>query len=183
MMLQQIQPLAPLLRGLLLLVAIVAGVYDARYRRIPNWLTAAGVVAGFTAHGMLEGPSGLLTAVKGFALGFGIYLVLYLLRGMGAGDVKLMGALGSIAGPASWFALFLGASIFGAVVAVVMAMSKGRLGSTLMNVVRMVRELLFLRAPYVREPQIDVHHKDALRAPHGTIIAVAAILLMLWQKL
>lgn len=176
-------PLPLIFRSLLLLVAIVAGIYDWRYRRIPNWLTLAGLVAGFSCHFYLEGLAGLLLAAKGFGLAALIYAVLYLLRSMGAGDVKLMAALGSIAGPSSWFLLFLATSILGAVVAVCMTLAYGRFYSTLWNVGQLVKELTLFRAPFKRQPQLELHHAAALRSPHGTIIAVTAVLLVIARSL
>jgi prepilin peptidase CpaA len=172
-------PLPLVFRALLLLVAVVAGIYDWKYRRIPNWLTLAGLIAGFSCHCYLGGWAGLLVAAEGFGLGGGIYFVLYMLRGMGAGDVKLMAALGSIAGPMSWFILFLATSILGGVVAVCMTLAYGRFYSTLWNVAQIVKELALFRAPYKQQPQLDLHHKAALRAPHGTIIAATAVLLVI----
>jgi prepilin peptidase CpaA len=172
-------PLPLVFRTLLLLVAVVAGIYDWKYRRIPNWLTLAGLVAGFSFHCYLGGWAGLLFAAKGFGLAALIYFVMYLLRGMGAGDVKLMAALGSIAGPMSWLVLFLATSILGAVVAVCMTLAYGRFYSTLWNVAQIVKELALFRAPYKKQPQLDLHHKAAIRAPHGTIIAATAVLLAL----
>lgn len=172
-------PLPLILRILLLLVAVVAGVYDWKYRRIPNWLSLAGLIAGFSCHCYLDGIPGLLVAAKGFGLAALIYLLLYLVRGMGAGDVKLMAALGSIAGPMSWLLLFLATSILGAVVAVILSLSHGRFYSTLLNVSQIVRELALFRAPYKRQPQLELHHANALRTPHGTIIASTALLLVL----
>jgi prepilin peptidase CpaA len=176
-------PLPLVFRTLLLLVVVVAGIYDWKYRRIPNWLTLAGLIAGFSCHCYLGGWTGLLLASKGFGLAALIYFVLYLLRGMGAGDVKLMAALGCIAGPMSWFLLFLATSILGAVVAVCMALAYGRFYSTFWNVAQILKELTLFRAPYKNQPQLDLHHKAAIRAPHGTIIAAAAVLLALARLL
>ena len=100
-------PLPLLLRALFLSVAIVAAIYDWRFRRIPNWLCLAGLIAGFCAQTYLRGAAGLLAAAEGFGLALLIYMPLYLLRGMGAGDVKLMAALGSIAGPLDWLIFFM----------------------------------------------------------------------------
>ena len=172
-------PLPLLFRVLLLTVAVIAGIYDWRYRRIPNWLVLAGLIAGFACHCYVEGLAGLVTAAEGFGLAFVIYFVLHLLRGMGAGDVKLMAALGAIAGPASWLVLFVGTALLGGVVAVFITLAHGRLYSTLWNVGQIVKELALFRAPYKNQPQLDLHHKGALRAPHGTIIAVTAMLLTL----
>ena len=97
---------------------------------------------------------------------------------MGAGDVKLMAAAGAITGAQAWFVLFLATSIAGAIVAVAISIGYGRFRSTMFNVVQIVKELASFRAPYTRQPQLDLHHATALRAPHGTIIAVTLVLLM-----
>ena len=176
-------PLPLLFQILLLGVAVVAGTFDWRYRRIPNWLCLFGLIAGFSGHCYVGGVGGLVVAAKGFGLGLLVYFVLYMLRGMGAGDVKLMAALGCIAGPTNWFVLFLATSILGAVVAVIMTLAYGRFYSTLWNVGQIVKELSLFRAPYTNQPQLDLHHKAALRAPHGAIIAATAMLLVIARVL
>lgn len=175
MMPLHIEPLPLLLRALLLSVAIVAAIYDWRFRRIPNWLCLAGLIAGFCAQIYLRGAGGLLAAGEGFGLALLVYLPLYLLRGMGAGDVKLMAALGSIAGPMSWFVLFVVTAVLGGAVGIMLSLVYGRLYSTLWNVGQIVKELALFRAPYKNQPQVDLHHPGALRTPHGVIIAVTAI--------
>lgn len=179
-------PLPLLLRLLLLAVAVIAGIYDWRFRRIPNWLTLAGLIAGFSCHCYLGGAAGgwagslagFTTAAKGFGLAALVYFALYLARAMGAGDVKLMAALGSIAGPMNWFLFFLASSILGAVAAIAMTLAYGRFYSTLWNVGQIVKELTLFHAPYKRQPQLDLHHSNALRIPRGTVIGVTAVLLV-----
>src|SRR4051794_15183540 len=110
-------PLPDLLRLLLVVVAVAAGVTDILWRKIPNWLALAAVIAGFAVRYYVGGTPGLITAAKGLGLAFLIYFPLWLLRAMGAGDVKLMAALGAIAGPGHWLLIFLAAGILGAVAA------------------------------------------------------------------
>src|SRR5690242_11677682 len=89
-------------RGIeLVLIALVLGaaIYDVRYRRIPNWLTVMGVAVGLLLNSFLyPGWPGLRLGLLGLAVAFGVYFVLYALRAMGAGDVKLMAAIGAMVG-------------------------------------------------------------------------------------
>ena len=68
---------------------------DLRSRRIPNALTVPSLALALAFHAWFDGWAGLKSGFAGFALGFGTLLVLWLVGGGGAGDVKLMGALGA----------------------------------------------------------------------------------------
>src|SRR5947209_11249935 len=85
-----------------LIAAAMAGVAaytDLRSRRIPNWLTLSAAVIGLGLNLALGGAAGGLTAVLGLGLGLAMLLPFYLLRAVGAGDVKLLAALGALLGP------------------------------------------------------------------------------------
>jgi prepilin peptidase CpaA len=176
-------PLPWMTAWILLAVSIAAAVFDIRSRRIPNWLCLVGAGAGLLANLVLAGRVGLLRSAAGLGLGFLIYFVLYLLHGMGAGDVKLMAALGAIAGPGYWFWIFVFAAVLGAVCGVALALAKGRLRSTLWNVAYLVRELASLRRPYLRHRELDLHYEKALRMPHGAAIGMAVIALAIATQL
>ena len=88
-------------------VVLGAAVYDVRYRRIPNWISVAGVLLGFALNSFLWGWPGFRQSLIGFAIAFCAYLTMYALRAMGAGDVKLMAAVGAIAGGPDWFGIFI----------------------------------------------------------------------------
>jgi prepilin peptidase CpaA len=85
--------------GSILLVVVVslftaaAAVWDLRYRRIPNALTMPVFLAGWVYQAAFHGWSGLAQGALGFALGFGMLFILWMIGGGGGGDVKLMGAL------------------------------------------------------------------------------------------
>ncbi|WP_282935443.1 prepilin peptidase [Paenibacillus sp. RC67] len=79
-------------------IIIAAFATDVTHRLIPNWLTLSGWIAGMALHIVYSGSSGVLYALIGTALGFIPMFGLYLIRAVGAGDVKLFGALGALAG-------------------------------------------------------------------------------------
>jgi prepilin peptidase CpaA len=105
---------------LALLVAIVAAAWDLSSRRIPNWLTIGALAAGVVLRGLLNGAPGLAQAVVGaFAAGFPAVL-LFRLRAMGGGDVKLLAACGALIGPAAGFQLLLATALAGGGMALAM---------------------------------------------------------------
>jgi prepilin peptidase CpaA len=160
----------------LLALLVAAAIYDVRYRRIPNWLTVSGVVVGFLVNGLIGVPEGgLLFALEGLAVGFGVYLVLYVLRAMGAGDVKLMAAVGAMAGYQRWFGIFFVTALVGGVMALVMVIVRRRLGKTLWNVGFILSEMGHLRPAYVGKEELDVRSPRAMGLPHGAVIAVATV--------
>lgn len=97
-------------RWLLPLLVILAATYDMRERRIPNWLTTAGVAAGVVLHWK--------AALLGLGLALLVMMVPFFMRAVGAGDVKLMTAVGALAGPKG----FLFIAVFSAVAGGVMAL-------------------------------------------------------------
>ncbi len=92
-----------------------AAISDLRTRRLPNWLTVPAFAAGVLMHTVVNGVSGLGFALLGFATGFGILLVLWLIGGGGGGDVKLMGALGAWLGVSLTLGVFIVSSVVAAV--------------------------------------------------------------------
>src|SRR5580698_5729122 len=167
---------APGAEALLLLVVLCAAVYDVRYRRIPNWLSMSGVLAGLALNTFLyQGWPGMLLSLQGLGVGFGVYFLLYLVRAMGAGDVKLMAAVGAIVGWRDWFGTFLITAIIGGAMALILAATKGRVRKTLWNVSFIISELKSGRPAYMKREELDVRNPKALGLPHGAVIAVGTI--------
>jgi prepilin peptidase CpaA len=77
----------------------IAAVLDYRTNEIPNWLTVSAAVLGLAYHTFAPSGMGPLLALAGFAIGFGLLLLPWLLGGGGMGDVKLLAALGTWLGP------------------------------------------------------------------------------------
>lgn len=85
--------------NILLLIVLSAAVFtDLKYRRIPNWQTVPALGLGVALNLVNTGPSGLAVSLGGGVIGLGLMLVPYLLGSMGAGDVKLLMAVGALKG-------------------------------------------------------------------------------------
>jgi prepilin peptidase CpaA len=169
--------------ALLLAMVLGAAVYDVRYRRIPNWLTAGGVVLGLLLNSFLYqgtstsvfGFSGLFFALKGFGLAFVVYVFLYALHAMGAGDVKLMAAVGAIVGWENWFGIFIVTAVIGGIMALMLVVARGRLKKTLFNVGFIFSEMKSGRPAYLKNEELDVKSKKSVGLPHGAVIAVGCL--------
>jgi prepilin peptidase CpaA len=118
-------PLTVLATGL-----AIAVVTDVRTRRIPNWLTGALAVAGFgvacLAGGLTPGQSAL-----GLLAGLCLMMPAHIVGATGAGDVKLMAAVGTFVGPGPTLRAFLFTAVAGGVFAVIVAAGRGRVAGTL----------------------------------------------------
>jgi prepilin peptidase CpaA len=164
---------------LLAALALVAAVYDVRFRRIPNWLSLSGVLLGIGLNAFLA-VDGLhwyegynwRSALGGLGLAFVIYFPLYLLRGMGAGDVKLMAAVGALVGPMNWIGIFVLSNVLGGITAVIIILTRGRFFKTFSNVGYMLLELMHFRPPYMRKEELDLNSPKAATMPHGVAIAL-----------
>jgi len=109
-------------------------------------------------------------------LALAVYVPLFAIRALGAGDVKLMAAVGAIAGPFPWFCIFVATCLVGGLLALVVVISKRRLTQTLLNTLQIARALLKVRNPASQEPEMDFRDPRAVTLPHGVSIAVAACL-------
>jgi prepilin peptidase CpaA len=161
---------------ILALLVAVAAVYDLRFRRIPNWLTLSGWLLGVGVQTYQRGWPGAQDALLGSALGFGVYVLLFALRAMGGGDVKLMAAVGAFTGPREWLVVFVLASLIGGAIALVAVLTKGELVRVARNIATVVWELAHLRPPHVANPELDVGNDKARTLPHGVSIAIASLL-------
>lgn len=110
---------------LLSLALILATIFDLRQHRIPNAVTFPVMVSAVIFFAYFDGLDGFLRSAGGLFLGLVLLLPFYLFSKMGAGDVKLMGAVGSILGPHGVFIAFLYSALAGGVYALfVLARSK-----------------------------------------------------------
>jgi len=101
--------------GAVLLLA--AGASDVRTKRIPNVLTLGSTGGGLLAHSIMNGWEGALFSGLGVCIGFVPSMILFLIRAIGAGDVKLFAALGAWMGGAFAWQTLLASIMIGGVIA------------------------------------------------------------------
>jgi prepilin peptidase CpaA len=109
--------ISALMTAVLLVILALAVREDLIRQRIPNALNLAGLLLGVCLTTVADGASGGASAFGGALVGSASLMPFYLLRGMGAGDVKLMGAAGAFLGPADAFVAAVLTLIVGAVLA------------------------------------------------------------------
>ena len=132
--------------GTMVLICI-AVCTDLLWRKIPNWLTMPFVVLGIWLNAVqLEMGPGVFFALKGLAAGLFVFMVPFLLGGAGGGDVKLLGAIGSLVGPLAVSWIFLYGAMAGGVVSLFLLLKKKRL-SSLTGVVEDLKVLIFNLSP------------------------------------
>jgi prepilin peptidase CpaA len=142
--------LVPLVPVVASAVAGVAAFTDLRSRCIPNWLTLSAAGVGVALNGWSGGPQGGLTALAGLGLGLALLLPFYLMRAVGAGDVKLLAALGALLGPQALISVAVYGALVGGAMSAVVLIGRGRLLLTLSEMVvqRMLPSLSGATAPY-----------------------------------
>jgi prepilin peptidase CpaA len=155
-----------------LLIAIVAGVLDWRYRRIPNWLTVSGLAAGVAINTILYRWPGLKAALLGALLGLGLLLPFVLLRSLGAGDWKLAGALGACLGPRQLMSVLVGTILVAGVMALALVIWKGRLKRTLRNIAHLLATLFSLRMP---GSEVSLDDPQSTKIPFGVAMALTVL--------
>jgi prepilin peptidase CpaA len=152
---------------------VAATIVDIRQRRVPNVLTMGLASVGVVL--AMAGVSGVTVggALGGLALGLALLLPAHVFGATGAGDVKLLAAFGALLGPGGVFEAFLRAAILGGVMALVVALWRGRLRETLYGTAMLV-------TTRNRAVTASLEHPAANnRFPYAPAIACGAVLVVL----
>lgn len=167
------QPAALVLVALLLIAALI----DWLTYRIPNWLTAGGMLFGLVYNTLTVQPwqDGLLGSVSGLGVGIAVLLPVYLLRVMGAGDVKLMGMVGAIVGLPDIVLAVLYSLIVGGIAAVAFALYHKAARRMTANVMDIVQSMVFAVAVGTRPTPALAGRASIGKLPYGVSIAGGTI--------
>ena len=164
-----------------LALTLYAGWMDLRTRRIPNWLTVPGLCVGVVVNGALGGWHGMLLALQGAGLALGLLLALVLMRALGAGDWKLMGAVGALLGPRPFLSVLVTAILVAGAMGTVQVIRAHRVRVTLRNMWVLVQG--FFAFGLQAHPEISLDNPSVLKLPFGVAVAIAAVICFVAAKL
>ena len=167
-------PVAPEVMKLLLLVpmAVFIMYYDLRYRRIPNLLVAGLLIGGLTINISFGGLSGGLASVEGLGLAFLPMFLIHLFGAMGAGDVKLFGAVGAVVGVSLVPLTFVIVVMLGAALAIYTMLRSGTVFSTLHGVLRIFVGIM----PGWEMPRFAIPSDRKHTIPYGVAIMLGSLI-------
>lgn len=153
-------------------ILFIAAIYDLRFKRIPNWLTFPSLIFALIYHTIMDGFTGFLFSIEGICVGIATLMIFYLMGWMGAGDVKIMGAVGGVLGPNGVFIAFLCTAIVGGLYAIVLLAFHGYLKETFQRYGMILKDLIFFRK-FIYLPPSEQEKKPQLR--YGIAIALGTL--------
>jgi prepilin peptidase CpaA len=166
-----------------LIAASIAAVTDIWKFKVYNALTLPLLASGLLYHGL---HADLLNSLLGILFGFAALIALYVIGGMGAGDVKLMAALGAWLGFPLTFYVFIASSLAAGVYAILLMVATGKVGETIVNL-----HILWLRLASIGRylgsddrVEAEVRRSDRRRRiiPFAAMVAIGIVATVLWFR-
>ena len=167
-----VTPTATVFQFFLIPLAVLIIYHDVRYRRIPNAFVLATLISGLTLNIVTGGLNGGLNSVGGCVLAFILMFMLHVFGAMGAGDVKLFAAIGSVLGAHLVLPTFVVVVLTGGLLALVVMFRSGAVRTTLHRVLQILVGLL----PGWQMPRFSVPADRRLTIPYGAAITIGAII-------
>jgi len=166
--------------NLTILVVSVA-IFDLRQRRIPNFLVFPAMLVGLALHSFGDGLNGFWFALNGLGLGFGLLLIPYLVRGMKAGDVKFLMAIGAFTGAADVARILLVTVLCYPLLAAVVVIKERKLGITWLRFRRILFNFLGFFVPNLKLYAMSLESQDdetiaSAMTPFGVAITAGALI-------
>lgn len=166
-----------LIIGTLSILLLIAAWQDIRHYRIPNNLVFPGAIIGVLLHALLPqemGGLGFVTSLTGLGVGLALLLPLYLLRAMGAGDIKLMAMIGAFVGPTGMLIVTVYILLAGGVLALGVVLVRGRL-SRLMENFKLMLLMRLAGSSMANISASGMLPESAGRLPYGVAIAAGTL--------
>jgi prepilin peptidase CpaA len=157
---------------LLSTLAVMIAYHDMRYRRIPNAVVLATLLSGIAINIVFGGVQGAIASLKGCGFAFILMFVLHVFGAMGAGDVKLFAAIGSVIGGGLVLPTFVVVILTGGVLAVCSMIRLGAVRSTMQRVVQIFAGLM----PGWEMPRFAVPADRRQTIPYGVAIMLGSLI-------
>jgi len=167
-----------------LIAATIAAVTDMCWFRIYNVLTFPLIASGIIYHTVLTQTAGFMHSVGGICVGGGVLLLLYVVGGTGAGDVKLMAGVGAWLGAPATFHVLIITCIIGGVYALVLLILHGGVSRTVNNLRVMCYQIRALGTHLGPEENTEslVRCGESRRLiPYGAMIAVGIVVWLFYE--
>ena len=161
---------------ILVIVLLISLITDLKSRKILNILTLPAVLFAFSYYLYTAGFEGLLLSGKGFLVGLCLLIIPYLLGGMGAGDVKLMAAIGALMGTNFVFYSFIYTALIGGIIGLFIIIKTNGFMNTIKS---FVYNVLFFRSS-LGSLLIDGNKESRIAFPYGVAIALGTFCSLLW---
>ncbi|RDU34658.1 prepilin peptidase [Neobacillus piezotolerans] len=163
---------------LLIAVLLICTITDIKSRKILNIVTLPAILIGFIYYFSTNGLDGILFSGKGFLVGFGVLFIPFAMGGIGAGDVKLLAAIGAMKGAFFVIYAFLYAAIVGGLIALFILIHRNELKGFLVRIINSVFFLTFSKS----KDSIQVSKSDlAPSFPYGVSIALGTIAMLFME--
>jgi prepilin peptidase CpaA len=160
--------------GAAVVCAAIASVPDVREHRIPNLLTGPCILIALALHLFAGGWAGALNSALAGILAGGLLIFFFLAGGMGAGDIKLMAAIGCFIGLHSIGLMLFATALCGALLGVTLAVRSGRLRETLVNAILLIRHHRQNGlTPHIR---LNINNASTLRMPFALPIVAGCLI-------
>lgn len=166
-----------------IVAVVIAAFTDMRSYRVHNALTLPLLVSGLIYHGIVGGTAGLVGSAYGAAIGLGLLFLLFLMGGMGGGDVKLMAGIGAWLGWKVTVVVFAIASIAAGIYAFVQMVAYGRFRESWMNFkiiwYRVASVGRYLAAEDKVEDELRRPDRKARVVPFAAMVAIGVFVLVI----
>lgn len=157
---------------------LLASWIDFSQRRVPNWLNLALIVSGYLVQAAFNGWDGVAAGTWGLLTGFGLLIIPWTMHGMGAGDVKLMAAIGVWFGPLMTLYSFALGGLIGGVVALIMILSTGRLRMAYVNLGLIVTKMSTRQAAFSEFASAKSFGATSQLLPYGVPLTAGTLIVL-----
>lgn len=170
-------------------LVVLAVYFDLSIKKIPNVITFPVILWGLITYTIFGGFAGFKFTLIGFLVGLAILLIPFILGGMGAGDVKLLAAIGALMGWKFVLRTTVASGLVGGLIVIIYSIYKRKLWITIKSAVGLIlRPILFVLAASFNSKKLEKAHNyfseqsvqyEKHYIPYGVAIGIGAIIVFI----